>query len=261
MMENHLKSKKILLADDSSTVRRIIKKELVEIGIPSENIEEVEDGALALEFITASKLDLIISDWNMPNMTGLELLKSVKKDPNLSGIPFLMVTSESDKEKTNEAFESGADQFITKPFDKESLGKTILFLLHEAADFADKKVMVVDDSPTFRKIVIKNLKQAGFDDAKIKESTDGEDAIEKLSLDQVDLILTDWHMPKMDGLEFLKKIRANHSLQGIPTLMLTSEVEKSKVIEVVKAGVSDYVIKPFNAVELQNKIKNLFQPK
>ena len=155
-MDPFYKNKKVILVDDSNTVRQIIRGELEAMGFAKDNVEAAVDGKQAFELITATKFDLIISDWIMPNMDGLELLKTVKSDERFKGVPFLMVTSESDKEKTKEAFESGADQYITKPFDKETLDQTIQLLLHEAVVFGDKKVMVIDDSYTIRQIIMKN---------------------------------------------------------------------------------------------------------
>lgn len=126
-------------------------------------------------------------------------------------------------------------------------------------DFGDKKVMVIDDSHTIRQIIMKNLKQAGFIDENIKESSDGVDALEKLCEERMDMIITNWNMPKMSGLEFLKRVRGKETLNGMPILMVTSVTEKAKILEAIKAGGSDYLIKPFNAVELQIKVRNLFQ--
>ncbi len=85
------------------------------------------------------------------------------------------------------------------------------------------------------------------------------DAIEKLCEERMDMIITDWNMPKMGGLEFLKRVRGKETLNGMPILMVTSVAEKAKILEAIKAGVNDYLIKPFNALELQDKVKKLFQ--
>jgi two-component system chemotaxis response regulator CheY len=110
---------KILVVDDFSTMRRIVKNLLKQLGF--ENIEEAEDGEQALAKLRASRYQFVVSDWNMPNMTGIELLKSVRSDPELKALPFLMVTAEADKEKVVEAIKSGVNNYIIKPFTAEIL--------------------------------------------------------------------------------------------------------------------------------------------
>ena len=110
---------KILVVDDFSTMRRIVKNLLKQIGF--ENIEEAEDGQHALSKLKGDRFQFVVSDWNMPNMTGIELLKSVRSDPELKDLPFLMVTAEAEKEKVIEAIKAGVNNYIIKPFTAEIL--------------------------------------------------------------------------------------------------------------------------------------------
>ena len=105
---------------------------------------------------------------------------------------------------------------------------------------------------------MKNLKLAGFHMDSIMEAGSGEEAFALLLHHTVDLIMTDWYMPNMTGLEFTKKIRADEKLKNIPILMVSSETHKDKIIEAIKEGISDYIVKPFNAAALQDKIKKVF---
>jgi two-component system, chemotaxis family, chemotaxis protein CheY len=114
---------KILAVDDFSTMRRIVRNILRQLGY--NNIAEAEDGASALEHLKQNKVDFIISDWNMPNMTGLELLKAVRADANLKDIPILLVTAEALKENVVEAVKSGVNGYIVKPFTAETLKEKI----------------------------------------------------------------------------------------------------------------------------------------
>jgi two-component system chemotaxis response regulator CheY len=120
-----------------------------------------------------------------------------------------------------------------------------------------KKVMVVDDSSVMRQIIKNNLKQLGF--TSISDAEDGAMGFKKLGEEPVDLIVSDWNMPKMTGIEFLKAVRADANFKGIPFLMVTSEADKDKIMEAVQAGVSQYIVKPFNAVQLEEKIKQIFK--
>lgn len=257
-MNKFYNDKKISLADDSPTIRKIISGELQRFGFLESNIKEFANGRLALEFLKKQPVDLIVSDWIMPEMNGLELLQAVREDKNLSKIPFLMVTSEAEEHKKKEAFESGADQYVTKPFDAAILERIIFQLLTLTVVFKGKKVLVLDDSPVMRAIVAKNLRLAGFQADNIMEACSGEEALPLLLHHPIDLIMTDWYMPNMTGLEFTKKVRGDDKLKKIPILMVSSETHKDKIIEAIKEGVSDYIVKPFNAAALQDKVKKVF---
>jgi len=117
------KNIKILLVDDFATMRKVIKNLLKQSGY--NNIVEAEDGVDALKVLKAEKVDFVISDWNMPNMTGLELLKAVRADSDLSGLPFLMVTAEGLKENVVVAVKAGVNNYIVKPFTAEVLNEKI----------------------------------------------------------------------------------------------------------------------------------------
>ncbi|MBK6690302.1 MAG: chemotaxis response regulator CheY [Deltaproteobacteria bacterium] len=108
------KNCRILSVDDFSTMRRIVKNILRQLGYT--NVDEAENGAAALSTLKEKKYDLVISDWNMPVMTGIELLKSVRADPGLKATPFLMVTAEAEKSQVVEAIEAGVNSYILKPF-------------------------------------------------------------------------------------------------------------------------------------------------
>ena len=110
---------KILVVDDFKTMRKIIKNILTQLGF--KNIIEADDGTTALELLKKQKVDLIISDWNMPKMNGLELLKSIRSDDNLKDIRFIMVTAEAQKESVIEAIKHGVNQYVVKPFTPETL--------------------------------------------------------------------------------------------------------------------------------------------
>ena len=113
-------SLKILVVDDFSTMRRIVKTLLKQNGFT--NFTEAEDGQQALNILKAQgDFEMVVSDWNMPNMTGLELLKSVRADPRLKHLPFLMVTAEAEKENIITAVKAGVSNYIVKPFTAQTL--------------------------------------------------------------------------------------------------------------------------------------------
>ena len=118
---------KFLVVDDFSTMRRIVKNLLQELGYA--NIEEADDGATALPMLQAGDFDFLITDWNMPTMPGLALLKAVRADPKLAKIQVLMVTAEAKREQIVEAAQAGVSGYIIKPFTaatlSEKLGKIL----------------------------------------------------------------------------------------------------------------------------------------
>lgn len=124
--------------------------------------------------------------------------------------------------------------------------------------YETRKVMVVDDSSVMRQIIKNNLKQLGFELANLLDAEDGEEALKKINEGEVDLVISDWNMPKMTGIDFLKAIRADGSLKELPFLMITSEADKEKIMQAVQAGVNQYIVKPFNANQLDEKIREIF---
>jgi two-component system chemotaxis response regulator CheY len=122
---------KFLVVDDFSTMRRIVRGLLKEMGC--NNADEAEDGAVALNMLKASRFDFVVSDINMPNMNGFELLKAVKADDSLKHIPVLMVTAEARKEDIVLAAQSGAAGYIVKPFTKATLEEKVQKILQKLA--------------------------------------------------------------------------------------------------------------------------------
>jgi two-component system chemotaxis response regulator CheY len=128
-------------------------------------------------------------------------------------------------------------------------------------DTLDKKmpILVVDDFATMRRIVKGCLKQLGFDN--VTEADDGKTGLEKAQAGEFKLIVSDWNMPGMMGIDFLRAVRADPKLKATPFLMVTAEAQKDNIIEAAKAGVSNYVIKPFTPDGLQQKLEAIFNKK
>ncbi|ATG17866.1 MULTISPECIES: chemotaxis response regulator CheY [Providencia] len=121
----------------------------------------------------------------------------------------------------------------------------------------DLSFLVVDDFSTMRRIVRNLLKELGFN--KIEEAEDGVDALEKIRAGSIDFVVADWNMPNMDGLELLKTIRGDDALKHIPVLMVTAEAKKENIIAAAQAGASGYVVKPFTAAILEEKLNKVFE--
>jgi two-component system, chemotaxis family, chemotaxis protein CheY len=120
---------KILVVDDFSTMRRIIKNILREIGY--NNVDEADDGSTALEKLKGGNFDFVVTDWNMPNMPGIELLKAIRQDDKLKATPVLMVTAEAAKENVVMAVQAGVNNYIVKPFTAAALKERIDLILEK----------------------------------------------------------------------------------------------------------------------------------
>ncbi|CAQ84772.1 MULTISPECIES: chemotaxis response regulator CheY [Photorhabdus] len=121
----------------------------------------------------------------------------------------------------------------------------------------DLRFLVVDDFSTMRRIVRNLLKELGFNN--VEEAQDGSEALTKIRSSQFDFIISDWNMPNMDGLELLKIIREDAQLAKIPVLMVTAEAKKENIIAAAQAGASGYVVKPFTAATLEEKLNKIFE--
>jgi len=119
------------------------------------------------------------------------------------------------------------------------------------------KVLVVDDFTTIRRVLRNVLKDLGF--TNISEADDGKSALKELKKEKFDLILCDLNMPEMSGLELLIKIRADDEMKDVPFVMVTAEAQKENIIEAVKAGVSSYIVKPFTAETVNEKLNKIFK--
>ena len=119
------------------------------------------------------------------------------------------------------------------------------------------KILVVDDFSTMRRIIKNLLRDLGFTNA--QEADDGTTALPMLQKGNFDFLVTDWNMPGMQGIDLLKAIRADEKLRHLPVLMVTAESKREQIIEAAQAGVNGYVVKPFTAATLEEKINKIFE--
>lgn len=119
------------------------------------------------------------------------------------------------------------------------------------------KILVVDDFPTMRRIIRNLLKDLGYEN--VDEAEDGAMGLEKLRNGSFDFVLSDWNMPNLDGLEMLKQIRADANLASLPVLMVTAEAKRENIIAAAQAGANGYVVKPFTAATLEEKLNKIFE--
>ena len=116
-------------------------------------------------------------------------------------------------------------------------------------------ILVVDDSRAMRSIVVRAVKAAGYEQASFVEAQNGAEALAAIRASRPDLILSDWNMPEMSGIEFIRNIRGNDKFKSIPVLMVTTNAAKDDIVEALKAGVNNYVVKPFTPDTIKEKIE------
>ncbi|HIK73639.1 MAG: chemotaxis response regulator CheY [Alcanivorax sp.] len=118
-------------------------------------------------------------------------------------------------------------------------------------------ILVVDDFPTMRRIVRSLLKELGF--TNVEEAEDGQEALGKLKGGDFEFVVSDWNMPNLDGLEMLKQIRADDATKALPVLMVTAEAKKENIVAAAQAGANGYIVKPFTAATLEEKLNKIFE--
>ena len=117
------------------------------------------------------------------------------------------------------------------------------------------RFLVVDDSTTMRRIIISTLNKVGYQDC--AEACNGREGVEQLAAANVDMVITDWNMPEMSGIDFIRAIRANAATKDLPVLMVTTNAAKDDIVEAMRAGISGYVVKPFTAATIKEKIESM----
>ncbi len=239
-----------LLVEPSLAQRRIILRLLEQIGVTQ--VSTAESGADALQSLERHTADLIISALYLPDITGTELVETLKRRSDWAAIPFILISSETRFRYLDPVRQAGAVAILPKPFGatelKTAMDTTLEHLDTTGLDLDNfdpesLEVLLVDDSPLARKHMRRVLTAMGLE--RFTEASDGVQALEKIHGKFFDLVVTDYNMPNMDGQELVDKIRHESGQGAIPVLMVTSEEDESRLAAVQKAGVSAICDKPF----------------
>lgn len=250
-----------LVVDDREDIRETTREYLNQIGVMS--VISSENAIEALQLLEKhSEINLILSDWEMPGMTGLSFLEKIRASPHFRHLPFIMMTSEEYivDEKVILARDSLVDGYLVKPFRITLLDKTITSMLSRSIHGPQKYVVLVDDDTDSLLMTTEFLVSYGF--KKIKTFPDGEAALEFIqdSLGNIEIIISDWEMPKMKGVELLAYCKRTPELNGVPFFMITSQVsrENLKIEMAAQRQVDNYLLKPFSRDELKKRIDEAF---
>jgi len=252
-------SKRILVVDDSHLIRMQIREELEQAGY---DVIEAKNGLEGL--ISAASLtppDLITLDIEMPKMNGFETCRKLRdshyarffKKCEDHRVPIIFITGNDTIEDRNKGFELGAVDFISKPFQKGEILEAVNKILQLQPAQNGIRALVADDNIVARKIASLCLTREGIE---VFEAENGEQAFDiiRQSGQQMDIVITDLIMPNMDGMQLCRKIRKDLGKQDIPIIVLTAMSDLSGILEVFKAGASDYLVKPFSKEELLARI-------
>ena len=251
---------RILVVDDSQTIRMRIREELEEEGY---EVIEARNGLEALiQAASTPAPDLITLDIEMPKMTGFETCRKLRESHYArffstsedSRIPVVFITGNDTIADRKKGFELGAVEFIVKPFQKGEVLNLVRSILNPQPPQMDIQALVADDSSVARKITSLCLKREGI---RVLEAEDGFQAIETLrsAPDAVDIVVTDLVMPNLDGMQLCRHVRQELGNKDMPIIVLTAMSDLSDILEVFKAGASDYLVKPYAKEELLARIK------
>lgn len=238
---------KLLLVDDSKTCRRLIKPFLEQEGY---EVIEADNGEHALKIIRQTTIDIIVSDVDMPILDGITLCRIIRQQEKLS-IPVLLLSSQQTDKAILSGFSAGADDYIIKSDHSatrkvvvpELLSRVERLLNIKNSQGRPERILVVDDSATMRHQLRNSLKIQGF---QVDVAEDGLSAWDKLSANQYDLIITDYDMPYVDGLELCNRIRQSNKFENLPIIIETSKDSKADQVKIRSMGIQAFITKPFS---------------
>ncbi|KEA62369.1 Chemotaxis regulator - transmits chemoreceptor signals to flagelllar motor components CheY [Marinobacterium lacunae] len=252
----------VQVIEPSRVQRHIIIDSLRQLGI--HDIEDFESAEPALARMQVVKPDIVMSSMHLPDMTGTELVIKMREQPDLADITFLLVSTETHYRYLEPIRQAGAIAILPKPFSRSDLMRALQSTMHYISDrqqeeeddlFDDMSVLLVDDSALSRKFVHQVLSAAGIQH--ITEAKDGAEALQFLATQSFDLVISDYNMPNIDGLELVDHIR-NHSTQPtVPVMMITSEQNSSRLAAIQSAGVSALCSKPLSYDMVKQLIQQL----
>jgi len=268
---------KFLVVDDLEPMRKVTENQLRSMG--ASIIVMATNGAEALRILQKQKVDIVLSDWNMPVMAGIDLLKAVRSDEKLAHLPFIMITAEAERNRIEEAIAAGISDLLVKPYTAICLAERIhkaLTVQPRAGKFSRasltakgnarnaqpgsaptrRTILVVDDTPDNLELIAHLFK----DEYRVRIAQNGEKALGICqSDDPPDLVLLDIMMPGMDGFEVLRRMREHPVSETIPVIFVTSMTGDDERLKGFESGAVDFVTKPINPDVLRLRVRNFMR--
>ncbi len=252
----------LLLVEPSRTQGRIIAEQLREVGL--HKIEIAHTGGEALELMLHHVPDLVASAMYFDDMTGAELVETMRSRDQLADVPFMLVSSERHVRELEPVRQAGVLAILPKPFRLEDLKRA----LYASLDFInaeelelddlepqDLRVLIVDDSRMSMRYITQVFSNLGVEH--IVQAANGREAAERIRDERFDLVVSDYNMPEMDGEQLVHYIRQLSDQQELPVLMVTGEQDESRLASVRQAGVSALLDKPFDLATARELIRRV----
>jgi two-component system sensor histidine kinase/response regulator len=263
-----------MIVDDYEAVRSVIAAQLHAIG--ATKIITANNGVEAMEILQRRHVDAVLSDWNMPLMSGLELLRSVRRDTRLYNLPFVLITAESERDRVQEAIACGVSGLLVKPYTTERLNTCIdkavnwnprMLSVAETAqsDMSDTQIMRAAQCPTI--LVVDDtadnlllLSHLFKDEYRVRIAHKGEKALEICYSDNPpDLVLLDIMMPGMDGFEVARRMREHPNSEHIPVIFVTAMSGNDARLRGLELGAVDFITKPIDPEVLKPRVRNFMR--
>ena len=252
----------VLMVEPSKTQAKIITNELKGAGI--EHIEYASTGQQAFEHMKTRHCDLTISAMYLSDMSCIDLVQRIRADDDLMDIAYILISSEAHQEMLDPVRQAGVTALLPKPFEASQFRKALYNSLDylepdaihlENVSVEDIEVLIVDDSAFSRKQIRRVLSEMGIEH--FTEADSGASAIPLIENNFYDLIITDYHMPDVDGQALTDYIRNQSQQKSVPLLMVTSEGDQSVLTTVQQSGVSAICNKPFEVNGVKSAIERL----
>ncbi|MES2877878.1 MAG: response regulator [Pseudomonadota bacterium] len=266
-----------LVVDDFEAMRRVTANQLRQLG--AEKIVTARDGREALRILRSQNVNVVLSDWNMPIMSGLELLKEIREDPKLFTLPFIMITAEAERPRIEEAIACGVTSMILKPYSPGQLmvrvekaltwqprrtptAAILASLATSPKAQAVSKVpprptiLIVDDTPDNLMLLSGLLKQ----EYRVRLAQNGVKALEICTSDDPpDLVLLDIMMPEIDGFEVAKRMREHPTSESTPVIFVTAMTSDDARLKGLDLGAVDFITKPIDPEVLKHRVRNFMR--
>lgn len=251
--------RRVLVVDDDPLNRQFVSRRLAHEGYTA---SMAEGGVAALEMMKHQRFNLVLLDLDMPGMDGFETLKRIRANASWGSTVVIMLSAHNDKTKIKQCLAAGAEDFLVKPLVmplvrdriERCLRPMTLPIAQDAAVVEvpqHVRILVVDDDELNGQLISRQLKNRGYI---VVGATHGEQAIQRLTDEPVDLVLLDVNMPGMSGTDVLKYIRANAATRTLPVIMVTAAHDVETMLECIDQGVDGYITKPISFAALHNSI-------
>jgi CheY-like chemotaxis protein len=272
-----------LVVDDLELMRAVTVNQLRALGC--EKIKVARNGASALETLRNNRIDVVLCDWNMPVMSGLELLKTIRADVDLVNMPFLMITAEAERSRIEEVIHAGVSGLLVKPYNAGNLRARLEKVLSgeqrpvalkrvgaiartvsaaqpgtpgiaTSAALSPTRILVVDGYP----VSLKLLEQLFKDDYQVLTATDGPSALALCFADPMpDLLLMDVVMPGMDGFEVVRRLHERPETAQLPVIFVTGNTDEETKLKGMELGAVDFVSKTSDPKALRARVRNFIK--